>query len=161
MATVKLDIKGDRELMRKMAQLDGGMNRVMGTIAEGVGREVENELKRYPGPPSYPIQWASERQRRWYFAQVRAGAIDVPYRRRKSGGLAGHWHVQRRGPQAVVGNPMDYAAYVQSKKAQQPMHKATGWTTDDEAAEKVERSGVIGKVAREVIENALRGIGLA
>lgn len=60
------------------------------------------------------------------------------------------WTVSRQSQATyIVGNKATYAAWVQSAKRQQPQHKATGWKTDEQAVEELQRSGDIERIARQ------------
>jgi len=133
--------------------------RAISDISLGVAEAVRERIAKYPGPVSYPIRWASEKQRRWFFAQMRAGAIEVPYRRQQSPSserLGPSWASERRGAtDAVAGTRASYAPYVQAAEKQQPFHRATGWRTDERAVEEVMASGVIDKIKDRVLDKAL------
>jgi hypothetical protein len=99
----------------------------------------------------YPIQWASEKQRRWYFAH-RAG--DLPYVRNSdadSQRLGPSWAVEAQPFGVIVGTRATYAPYVQSAENQQPMHEATGWKTDEKAAEELIAGGAVPRIIETAI----------
>lgn len=83
-------------------------------------------------PSDYPLEW-TDRQRRAYFAKVRAGKTTYPYRR--TGALAKGWRstVKRTGDGAIItiGNDTDYAKWVVGSftrpEPQQYFHSVTGW----------------------------------
>ncbi len=93
-----------------------------------VRAEVTKQLKREPGPVVYPIEWASPKQRRWFWWAVGEGLIDVPYQRTQH--YIRGWHVRgdyRQGLGGItVTNDWDYAEFVGGAR-QQPFHKNTGW----------------------------------
>ncbi len=158
MTSLKLDIRNMDKVVAALKKLDGRMPRTIQTIAKGVGQEVKNELQVEPRGPSYPIRWDSEKQKRWFFAQVTAGNIEVPYRRTHN--LQRAWNVKARGrTNAVVGNPKPQAPYVQSQKRQSSIHRDR-WVTDEQAVDEVERSGAIERIARRVVSRALKLAGL-
>jgi len=146
------------------AWLDGDLPRVMQLIAKGVGYEIKSVLQRYPARKSIPLSavggFASDKQRKWFFANMREGNIEVPYRRTDR--LKNAWHVERHGKSgALVGNPVNYGPLVQSSEHQTQMMEMIGWTTDEEAVEEVKDSGVIERIAGQVVQRALRALGLA
>lgn len=100
------------------------------------------ETQTYPPASRKKMKWKSSKQRAWFFAALRSGAIVVPYRRRHSGGLAGAWTelVAVRGKTliGIVGNRISYGPWVMSPKKQANYHKGT-WPTTDDIVEKRKR----------------------
>jgi len=142
--TANIEVKGLEKLQRKLGQ---GAKAVIRTILLGVAEEIKGRIAEYPGPVSYPIKWASESQRRAYFAK-RGGM--GPYVRQTdsfSERLGPSWATRLEGDdRAIVGTRVSYAPWVQSAEAQQPMHAATGWKTDEEAVDEVEQSGAVERI---------------
>lgn len=97
-----------------------------------IRRSVLAKLRKQPGKVKYPIQWASARQRRAFFASDGFGK-GIPYQR--TGGLVNAWEVDfvREGDSyAIVAvNPLPAAQYVVGDK-QQPFHRNTGWYRADD-----------------------------
>jgi hypothetical protein len=85
-----------------------------------------------PGTPHYPIRWASQRQRRAYFATDGFGH-GIPYRR--TGALTEAWDAQfvfdADGGSFVIENTSPIATYVIGDQ-QQPWHADTGWIDAEE-----------------------------
>lgn len=85
-----------------------------------------------PGAVKRPLRWASERQRRAFFASKGFGH-GIPYKR--TGKLAAAWEWQTDfspGNFAVrLVNPSPIATYVVGEK-QQPFHADTGWIKADD-----------------------------
>lgn len=108
-----------------------------------VGESLRSQLARYPGPARRPIAWLHPRQRRAYLARVRDAGERLPYRRsisRLSERLGKSYVVVPRGQRRVtVESKASYSAFVQSARAQQPFHRATGWVTDVQAIARVQR----------------------
>lgn len=89
-------------------------------------RRTLARLREYPGVPTYPLRWQSERQRRAFFA---TGGFDsgIPYQR--TGTLADSWRFQadyRKDISMRVFNAAEYASFVMGDD-QQNMHIDTGW----------------------------------
>lgn len=126
-----------------------------------IGEQIRSRLARYPGPVVHPIQWASERQRRFYFAMRQRRGLPLGYVRQfdpMSQRLGPSWTTARWGDiGAVVGTRVRYAPYVQSYEKQQPFHRATGWVTDRQAIEQVQASGVIPRILNDALRRALGG----
>jgi len=138
-----IEVKGLEKLQRKLGQ---GARPIIRTILLGVAEEIKGRIAEYPGPVVYPIRWASESQRRAYFAKRRGMG---PYVRQTDS------FSERLGPswatRAIVGTRVSYAPWVQSAEAQQPMHAATGWKTDEEAVEEVEQSGAVERIFSQAV----------
>jgi hypothetical protein len=126
-----------------------------------IGQEVRAELARYPGGVAAPVAWVSARQRRAYFAMRRKAGLGPRYVRNSdpmSQRLGPSWTVEPKGDMgAVVGTRATYAPWVQSKARQQPMHRATGWSTDEQAVNRVVASGRVNSIMAAAIGHALGG----
>lgn len=156
---VTLQIKGLDELIRICGTDLGPTFRA---ILHGVGELVRNEVARAPGPVHKPINWASDKQRRFYFASRRSGKTFMgPWKREsdpQSQRLIASWTVHTDDDYHVtVGNKTTYGPWVQGWFDQQLMHKQTGWVTDDQAVKLVEGSGDIERIAGMAIEHVLSG----
>lgn len=84
-------------------------------------------LSQEPGPPHYPLRWASARQRRYVMAKLRR-ENNLPYRRTHR--LAASWKVESvlgegngliEASNDALAAPYVYGPY------QQPFHYDTGW----------------------------------
>jgi len=94
-------------------------------------RRMNRELMALPGRPKYPIRWASEKQRRFVMAMLRA-QNNLPYRR--TGKLAKKWRIlaalRLTEGTVTMENPSKIAQYIYGDRVgrhQQPFHKDTGW----------------------------------
>ncbi len=77
------------------------------------------------------------KQRRGFFAKLRAGEIEVPYIRGsslQSEKLSQSWTTESRnnGLTQVIGTAVSYAKLVQSAAKQTQYHKKTGWNTEQQ-----------------------------
>ena len=81
------------------------------------------------------MKWVSNRQRLFVIIAIREGRIQVPYRRRHSGGLAGAWveKVERRGDSLIgqVDNRISYGPFVMGPDSQAAYHQGNWPTTVD------------------------------
>ncbi len=147
-------------LGRVLAKLNTDWGSVLTNITWSIGELIRNEMARYPGPRSGPVRWTSERQRRFYHAMRREKGLSLVYTRRTdpmSQDLGAGWTVDRYGAHgAVVAAHASYAPYVQSHTVQQRFHADTGWVTDKQAVERVERSGDVQRIGEAAIRRALR-----
>jgi len=94
---------------------------------------AETFLSIEPGPPSYPLRWASERQRRYVMAKLRR-ENNLPYTRTHA--FSQNWEVRphltdNSGFMIVENDAMtDSGEPLQDfivGHRQQPFHKDTGW----------------------------------
>jgi len=132
---VTIEIKGLDELVKKLSDL-GQLSKVHAGI-QAAGMYLKGKLAVYPPRKRVTIAslggWKSEKQRRWFFAALREGKIEVPYRRGSSPGsedLANKWtsKYDQSKFEAVVGNNASYARFVMGDK-QSSMMKVIGWKT--------------------------------
>lgn len=141
-----------------------GARQMVSRASFKIGLEIENVLKKRPKSPSYPLKWASKKQRAWYFWHRRKERLPIGYTRNTDpmSQKSGHrWTTKRIVGGAIVGNPATYAPYIQSEQYQTAMHEATGWVTDREASDEVMRSAVVGQIIaaemRDIADRAFRG----
>ena len=137
---IKIDVTADTDVLdaiREAAQdASRRMNKAYKRKIKRLRQQLLDELRVYPGPAKKPFKWASERQRRAYFATDGFG-WGIPYVRTDA--LKASWttHIrdQKDGAVFEVENRAPYAIYVMGDW-QQPGHLATGWNS---AAEIVAR----------------------
>lgn len=96
---------------------------------------LRGKVSEYPRVRSRPMRFVSARQRRAFFAMLRSGEIEVPYRRGMSPGsetLGRRWAVEtsNSGLTATVGNNVKYAEYVVGER-QASYHKGNWVKTSD------------------------------
>lgn len=138
--TVTIEIQGLDRLRRKFGELEGV--RWMRGVLVALGSDVKHNIAQAPGPVSHPIRWASERQRRWYFAMRRERGLPIGYTRESdpmSERLLGGWNqaVSADGLTVTVGNRASYGRFVMDETYQQGMHKDTGWRTIQQVAKEI------------------------
>lgn len=130
MPDVSVRITGLDELFRKL-----DASTADATLRRGMHKSVfmlQADMAKYPDPPAAG-DWkgfVSDRQRRAFFAKLRSGEIEVPYRRQ--GTLGRRWTTKVSGfaqsIQGFVGNVTSYARYVQDEPKQAEIHKGR-WPT--------------------------------
>lgn len=116
-------------------------DKIVAEIGTEVHRQYEGDalahLRAEPGPPKYPLAWASEKQRRFVMAKL-TRENNLPYRR--SHDLSQAWEViikiEGGVLRFVIENPAPGAKFVYGSLAkdlsaaarfQQPFHADTGW----------------------------------
>ena len=128
----------DSDLVETITAIDRHDQSVSKAAAKSVTEwhpEAMQSLQTYPGKPSYPLRWFSEKQRIVVLAKLRK-----MYKARKggtiayvrTGTLARQWSMslltENREPagNVTVWNLTSYAKYVYGPR-QQPFHEDTGW----------------------------------
>jgi len=129
-------------------------------VARRAGRvmmiHLRSKIAPYPAVSRRPQagSW-SDAERRAFFAKLKAGEIEVPYRRGLSPGsesLGKRWQIKSAGPNHSLRNNASYASLVQGRK-QIPYHKKTGWKTIQDVldAERPQLAKILGtEVGREL-----------
>ena len=133
MASITIDVS---EAVKKLDPRD--LERHLTISLKGASDLVRDDVRRYPPPSRGPMKWKSEKQRRWFFAALRRGEIEVPYRRGQSPGserLGASWtkRVTATGTEfrATIGTNVSYARYVQDSGFQAAIHKGNWQTVQD------------------------------
>lgn len=151
----RIELRGVERIMRKL----NAVKPEVGEAVKAVGLEVKGMLAKYPRQRTGGrMQFKSLKQRRFVLYALRAGLIDVPYRRGQSAGsetLGRRWTIATKdeGLTAVVGNNVSYGPFVQDEDKQLPFHKITGWPTVQQAKKKWEPEFV--KRVRQAVRGAL------
>ncbi len=116
-----INVTGVAEKMAALAQFPDALERNMPQAWEEMGVEIiESEgLQAYPGEyhaAQFPYGFVSDKQRRYFFAALKSGEIEVPYRRGQSPGSERYgtqFYTEQRGAYgAVIGNRAAYAEYL-------------------------------------------------
>lgn len=137
---LELDIPQDIfSAVRETAQTSALMRRSFEQNTRRIGLQALNEVRRYPGPVRLPIEWASDVQRKAFFASDGFGR-GIPTRR--TGALRDAWRLAYQFSRAedfmVLENTSPKAIYVIGE-LQQPFHRNTGWMTVDETMARYQR----------------------
>jgi hypothetical protein len=155
--TIQIRVDGLRELEAKLGMVASREWITAGLLAGGL--YIKGKVAKYPPARHAPQPFVSDHQRRGFFAKLRAGLIDVPYKRGISPGserLGQSWTAEARdqGMTVVIGNDASYAPLVHDMARQTGYHKLTGWKTTEEVV-KEERD----KVVRKMTEHLRRALG--
>jgi hypothetical protein len=151
-------------LERAQHMLNIDVRAVGQTIARGVGEVVRSHIAVYPGPAASPVKWASNKQRRWWFAHRREKGYAPGYTRNsdpESQRLGASWTVEQTPTGARVGTRASYAPWVQASEAtahggpQTAQHAASKWVTDESAIQQTVASGDIERIAVAAVVAAL------
>jgi len=123
-------------------------------------------IKRYPPKKyfsreaAYGKPFFSDKQRRAFFAGLKDGSVDVPYRRGRSASSERYgtqWYANRKGAGTEIGNRASYAPLLGGDK-QSRMAKMIGWRKlTDVVDEKMED---ITKVYQAWVDKLISKLGL-
>lgn len=105
----------------------------------------------YPDAPAGP-GWFSDKQRRWFFAALASGELNLPYQRTQT--LARNWQIVGTGDNIIIVNETPYADYVQGS-GQSRMSAKIGWKTLDFILK--ERQDRITRIIEGVARKYIRG----
>lgn len=154
MTDVSIDLGGVPEMLYALGVNASDMHT---GLAAGANY-LKAQLAAYPPERHAPQPFVSDRQRRGFFAKLRSGEIEVPYRRGRSPGsrkLGQSWRVRSSPLEAVVGTTVSYAPLVMARGDQTRYHRATGWRTaedvqerDGERAVEIVKETVLSKMGR-------------
>lgn len=143
---VKMTIKSDGlEAVMRVLGVNGVTAQVSSkyrmTVLHAMGTELQGQLADcYPQQKHVPMEFVSDKQRRWFFAALRNGEIEVPYKRTRQ--LSRGWETRADRGDVEVVNPVRYAAWVMGRRHQTSMMKKIGWPKVDDVHEKTKRRGV-------------------
>ncbi len=137
---IKVDVTVDTDVLEAISEAakesPRRMNAAYKKRIKRIRQRILDDLREYPGPAKKPFKWASERQRRAFFATDGFGH-GIPYVRTNT--LKDGWttHIRDKKNSVVfeVVNNAGYSVYVMGD-FQQPGHEATGWRWADEIVDK-------------------------
>lgn len=127
------EIQAIEELSAFVGQINDMHQEILQETRDEIAPFALAELQTEPPAAKHPIEWASDKQRKFVMAKLRR-ENNLPYRR--TGKLAKMWVVELRGNVIVIENLSAIGKYVYGSLAQdrsaalrfqQPFHKNTGW----------------------------------
>jgi hypothetical protein len=130
-----------------------------------VAKFIRTELQRYPSPKrvsrkaAYGVTFSTDRQRKWYFANLREGTLRLPYRRTRA--LSRGWQIMPMGSRDhIVVNETPHARHVQPEQAgdQSRMMRIIGWLSIDRLIKKFDDR--IGRIMARTVEKVIKRLGL-
>lgn len=128
---IGIDIEGIPEVQAILRKLP---KEAQGMITDDVAKYMVDVLRQYP-PQKYVSRkdaypdapagpgWFSEKQRRWFFANL--GDLQIPYKRTQD--YARGWRAIGMGPQTLVVNETPHASFLQDDDYQSRMAAKGGW----------------------------------
>ncbi len=152
-----IELKGMEDIIKKLESLN--QPAVFRTPMKQSVAHLHRTIAKTPtGNQHRPQPFKTDRSRRFFFAALRKGDIEVPYKRGSSPGsekLTTSWttKVSADGRRGVVGNDTSYGRLVQGAR-QTAYHKKTGWKTVQEVAKKEQKA--ILRFFQQAYERALK-----
>lgn len=161
-----VNTEGLTKVQGAIANLMGPLlTKFKGRATYSVAGMLKKVLRKEPGESHSPVLWASEKQRRWYFAARRKANLPLKYTRETdawSKQILKKWGITRQPTAATLGNRAPYATYVQSREYQTRQHAATGWVTDEQAVEQIFSDGTVKRIIEAqvtaIVREAFRGL---
>ena len=152
--TFELEIKGLDELLAALERLGRDVEKELTPAVEKAMRHLWQELPSYPPKPQpgAASKYWTVKQRRWFFAALRDGRIQVPYKRQRARGLDGSLSMEVRSVAGeitgLMGPSMPYAPYVVGEGEQARIHQDRWWIFQNEIEKHL--PGAIGILEEEV-----------
>jgi len=158
---IGIETEGIPEVREKLKRLAG--TQPMREMNEEVATFLVAELQKYP-PMKYVSRksafgqtFQSDRQRRWFFANLNDGSLKIPYGR--SGKYRQNWEKMPFGAtNYIVTNDHPAAQYIQGDGTQSRQLKKVGWKSIGEVVRR--RSDRIRQIANGVYYRWIRKLGL-
>lgn len=154
MITIKVDAA---DLEAKMANLDRLQMQI--DIGDAIAEEaVLPTFRKYPSPTGAKQPFKSDKSRRFFFAALKKGTIQVPYRRTQA--LAALWEVTQTGNTTTVRSTRKNAKLVIGMKDEQSKYHAGNWPSVEDVARDVEAQQAE-PIGERVVQEHLKKAGLA
>lgn len=148
-----ITIEGLDDLLARLDKISDGSK----ALHDGMQRAadmVQGKVKVYPKASGKPQPFKTDKSRRWFFANLREGNINVPYKRGPTLGTKWAVEVAGDGSWAKIGNNTPYAKLVQGRDDQAAYHKGTWQTAEDTLDDNTKN---VVEELRAVIQAALNG----
>jgi hypothetical protein len=164
MADEMIRIEGLQELIKLVTDLE--QLKPIKASLKAAGLYLKGRVAVYPAQTRptresvYGSSFKTEKQRRFFFAALKKGEIDVPYRRGASSGsetFGRRWTVgtTNNGLRVMVGNNASYGPLLMDEEKQSLYARAVGWRTV-QAIMKEERDKVT-EIVADGLQRAIRG----
>ncbi len=146
-------------------KLNGKLKRLVNLQAyrhglQAVAEHVKGQVASYPRVSRRPQPFKSDRQRRGFFAKLKAGLIQVPYRRGispNSERLDAKWFISMLSDlRASIINSASYAGLVHDRTKQARYHRETGWKTAQDVVEDPATLSQIERILQKVVDGFIK-----
>lgn len=131
---VGITIEGNEEVQK---MLDKFPDEARAAAGEEVANYLLNVFQTYPPPKyvtrakAYGVTFFTERQRRWFFAALNSGEIQVPYKRTQ--GFRRSWQIVGEGEDIGVLSDAPYGHFLVGERKEQSRHaREIGWKSVSE-----------------------------
>ncbi|MGC9395385.1 MAG: hypothetical protein ACP5J4_11075 [Anaerolineae bacterium] len=158
--TFTLEIKGLAELIARLEALGRDVEAEMEPVVTRALDYLWQELPPYPPKPHPGVasRYWTPRQRAWFFAALRAGQVETPYKRRLSAGLGGSFATEVRSQAGaligLMGPSVPYAQYVIGAGKQAPLHAGRWWIFEEEVQKNLPNAiAIIEEGVQQLIRN--------
>lgn len=153
-----VEARGLEQLIAKLRQF-----RSLGWLQRGVRASilyVKGKAAIYPPSRHGPLPggFKSDKQRKFFFAALREGKIEVPYQRGTSPGserLSTKWRMEFGAFSAKAWNEASYAPLELDAERQAEYHRITGWKTVQQVAR--DEAEPVARIIAGEIERELSG----
>lgn len=154
-----IDVTGLKELDAKLAKLpdavaDDGVEAANAYLIKIM--RAYQPYRKITRKSVYGSSFVSDKQRRWFFAALRSGELNVPYKRTQE--LSKNWKTAGDGRLQFVYNETPYAGLVMGEGTQNQLLKKMGWKTME--ARLKERMGEVVKQFDIGVKKAIKRLGL-
>jgi hypothetical protein len=162
--TIHIDVQGLDKIQAALDKFPRQIESYLGQAGDEAAKRVIFEaegLKKYPpGGPGAPQPFKTDKSRRYFFAALKSGEIEVPYRRgqsAKSERYGTQWYAERKGYSTLIGNRSSYAQWLGGQN-QSGYMAGRGWRRLTDVVH--ERMGDIVKTYQSWVDKLLRDLGL-
>lgn len=128
---VFVEVQGIDPLLRVLVEITS--EEIQSIVTRKTAMFLRNKMQRYPiqryvgRAEAYGKTFQSDKQRRWFFAALRSGELQIPYGRTNQ--LSAGWQlVNYGGADWALENSVPYVGYVQGEP-QSRMMQMRGWRT--------------------------------
>ena len=127
---------------------------------QAAAEHVKGQVATYPRVRRGPQPFKTDKQRRGFFAKLKAGVIDVPYRRGispSSQRLDTKWFVSMLSDlRASIVNSATYATLVHDRRHQSRYHQETGWKTAQDVAEDPAVLSAVERILQKTVDEFIK-----
>ena len=159
---LEIEVRGLEKLTAALDKFPDEIKTGLAAAGQEAGEEIVDTegLRSYPPEYHAPRPFVSDKQRRYFFAALRSGEIEVPYRRGQSPGsekYGDQFYVESRGYNlTAVGNRASYARWLAGGGSK--YMAAGGWKQLLEAARA--KMGQITRIYQAWIDRIAARLGL-
>lgn len=156
---IGVDVIGLKELQAKLAKLP---KQARDAVVEDGADFLINLFKQYPPKKSvsrkqaYGQTFQSDKQRRWFFANLADGTLHIPYNRTQT--MRNGWKKVGEGENIIVANEVPYAGFLMGDTGQARQPAMVGWQTMNITIDNHKDSFI--KRLDAAIKRAIRKLGL-